>query len=234
MGDLPQAVDSIGTAGSQGQGGAHSGTGGGRSAGGVAVSNTSGGAPGKAGSGTAGAVGSGGADSRDSGVGGGGPVETGGHPGSGGRAATGGSTASGGQIGTGGTQNTGGGSLGGAGGCTNPCDCDGDGATAISCGGTDCDDSDPLVYKDEPVYYATPSLHHGFDYDCNGNFDIDPKINKQQNCGALSLVDCNTATNGFLNPIGECGTTGDWGTCMTTSLLTCAAQKTGTMQVVCK
>jgi hypothetical protein len=26
-------------------------------------------------------------------------------------------------------------------------------------------DADPLVYKNEPIYYATASLHHGFDYD---------------------------------------------------------------------
>src|SRR6185503_17096439 len=94
-------------------------------------------------------------------------------------------------------------STGGAGACKNPpCDCDGDGGNAVGCnGGDDCDDADPLVYKNEPVYYATPSLHRGFDYDCSNTPDRDPAINKLHSCTVANILDCNTTAVGFLGAI---------------------------------
>jgi hypothetical protein len=103
-------------------------------------------------------------------------------------------------------------------------------------GGDDCDDADPLVYKNEPIYYATPSLHRDFDYDCSNTYDINPAVNRRQDCGVANVLDCQTTTQGFLNPLPPCGGTGDWGTCVKPPplMLTCVDSKLGTQQVTCK
>jgi hypothetical protein len=204
--------------GGSSDGGATSGTGG----------ETSGGRLGSGGnSGSGGQVSTGGTTST------GGQVLTGGAQGNGGSPSTGGRVGSGGVAGTGGSPAT-----GGSGACQSPpCDCDGDGGDAVGCnGGDDCDDADPLVYKNESIYYATPSLHRGFDYDCSGAPTRDPLIDKRQDC-SVAAVTCNTTSNGFLVPIPECGATGDWGTCSKLLLplgLTCSNSKIGTQQVYCK
>lgn len=187
--------------------------------------SNAGGQPGTGGApstgGAAGGVGTGG--SRSGGSPGAGGAAAGGSPGTGGRTATGGVSSSGGGTGT-----------GGASGCKKPpCDCDGDGGIAESCGGDDCDDADPLVYKNEPTYYGSASLHRGFDYDCNNNLDVDPAVDKTKDCGLLNLTNCDTVAQGFLSGVvPACGATGDWGTCV--KGLTCGDHKLGTQQVTCK
>jgi hypothetical protein len=87
------------------------------------------------------------------------------------------------------------------------------------------------------VYYAAPSLHHGYDYDCSGAPSRDPLIDKRQDCGVTDPLACNTTTNGFLVPIPACGESGDWGTCAKLILpigLTCSNSKIATQQVTCK
>lgn len=234
VGELPQAVDSDGGVKMRGEGASNGNGVGGNGTGGVAISYTSGGASGRTSSG---------GSSADGGAANGGTSpESGGRPpvSDGGATATGGrATGSGGQVVTGGASSsgspgTGGGTAsGGSGGCQNPCDCDGDSGVAVSCGGDDCDDGDPLVYKGEPTYYPTASLHHGFDYDCNSTLDVEPAVNKIKNCSLLNLTDCDTVSQGFLaGVVPPCGASADWGTCM--KGLVCGDRKLGSQQVTCK
>jgi len=49
-----------------------------------------------------------------------------------------------------------------------PCDRDGDGRLAPSCGGDDCCDTDPRVYRGAPGWFDVPTACGTFDYDCDG------------------------------------------------------------------
>lgn len=246
VGELPQAVDSVEEPGSA-DSGTSNGTGG-RGTGGVAFGDTggagSGGSPSDGGSGSHGGTGTGGsAQSGNGGASDGGATSstggepTGGIPGAGAQLSMGGDTGNGGRSTTGGAPNTGGriGS-GGAGACKNPpCDCDGDGGNAVGCnGGDDCDDTDPLVYKNEPFYYATPSLHRGYDYDCSNTPDYDPALNKYLQCGLLSLALCDTTTQAYLQSAPPaCGQGGPWGGCIPSGLL-CVANPRDNVVMRCR
>ena len=52
-----------------------------------------------------------------------------------------------------------------------PCDLDGDGYEALSCGGDDCDDADPQVHPYYPENPQAGSCADGKDNDCDGLFD---------------------------------------------------------------
>ncbi len=106
------------------------------------------------------------------------------------------------------TSSTGAGGAGGA--C---CDCDGDHHDAKGlCAGDDCDDGDAKAFPDEPAYYPTANPIVGFDWDCNGTPDRDPKLDKAVDCMAIGLP-CAAGT-GFLAKVPPpCGGQGDWGTC---------------------
>lgn len=128
---------------------------------------------------------------------------TGGAGGSGGGAAASG--------GAGGNVASGGAGTGGQGGC---CDCDGDKQLAVGlCGGDDCDDGDPKVYKDEPVYYDVPNAH-GFDWDCSGAAELNPTLNIAVDCSKLLGLDCNPSTGFLGTTVPMCGDAGKWGTCV--------------------
>ncbi len=88
------------------------------------------------------------------------------------------------------------------------------------CGGDDCDDHDPLVYPEEDIYYAAASKNPavGFDYDCSGVADRNPKLDVVVNCNSLALP-C-PSTIGFLGTVAPaCGKPGDWGTCKPNGLV---------------
>ncbi|APR75044.1 Hypothetical protein A7982_00390 [Minicystis rosea] len=99
-----------------------------------------------------------------------------------------------------------------SGGC---CDCDGDHVNAIGpCGGTDCDDHNPLAYPGEPVFYAEanddPAI--GFDWDCNGQLEQNPDLLKTVDCGLLGLP-C-ASGEGYLATVPPaCGKSAPWGKC---------------------
>ena len=135
--------------------------------------------------------------------------------------AAGGSAGTGGAVGSGGSAGTATGgqggqtAQGGAAGCANQCDCDGDGVKSKACGGSDCDDHDPKVKPGQSSYFATPAQNPaiGFDYNCSGNPERDPTLTKQVNCTGISLLNCDTTSQGFVDQLPACGQTGGWGSC---------------------
>ncbi len=136
-----------------------------------------------------------------------------------GAAAAGGSGASGGSAGTG-AADAGGAAAGQAGqggsaGCQSQCDCDGDGAKSKACGGGDCDDHDPKAKPGQSEYFATASSNPavGFDYNCDGNPERKPALAKQVSCTGVSLLNCDTTTQGFVDQLPACGQSSGWGTC---------------------
>jgi len=145
--------------------------------------------------------------------------------------AGGGGTANGG-TGNGGTGN-GGSAAGGVSGCSKPCDCDGDGAQARSCGGKDCDDANPSIRPGEPTYFDTAAKTVGFDYDCSSTLDRDPSQAKSVDCSIFSLAACDTSVQGFLGAIPECGNSASWGTCKR-GTLTCDPDPRGNQTMRCK
>jgi len=97
-------------------------------------------------------------------------------------------------------------------GTTSCCDCDGDDVDAMgACGGTDCDDTNDLVYPGQTTYYTTPN-DNGFDYDCNDEPDPFPEWATAVKCGLVGLP-CSKAGTGFLDTVPACGQKGDFGQC---------------------
>lgn len=145
---------------------------------------------------------------------------------------TGGQSGAGGAAGqTGGAAATG----GGAGACSAPCDCDGDGVEAKACGGADCDDGDDKVYLNEAVYFPTASGNAaiGFDYDCNGRLDRDPSLDKIADCSVFTALTCDTTVQGYFGSVPECGREGAWGTCKR-GTVSCDPDSRGTRVMQCK
>jgi hypothetical protein len=136
-------------------------------------------------------------------------------------AAAGGSAGAGGSAAAAGTDAGSGGATGGqagqggSSGCQSQCDCDGDGAKSEACGGADCDDHDPKAKPGQSAYFASASANPavGFDYNCSGNPDRKPALSKQVSCSGVSLLNCDTSTQGFIDQLPACGQSGGWGTC---------------------
>ncbi len=113
----------------------------------------------------------------------------------------------------------------------NPCDCDNDGYEAQGeCGGTDCDDRDPLRYPNQG--YVSEPLEPGSD----GNWDCKDPVEKQYvvklNCATLLGLNCNSKAEGFRDD-PPCGTVADYYRCKP-GLLACGAEKIGTRRQGCK
>lgn len=207
-----------GGSGGRGSGGA-SESGGGTSAGGAGGTHGDGGA-------SSGGVGGGVPDGGDGGDAGGsgGFSGSGGESGGGGAASGGGGgTGDGGSGVTGGATGTGGGATGGAtatggtgtGGsvtCTN--DADNDTFISKACGGPDCDDSDEFVRPNQTAYFDKASKGGTFDYNCNNSIELDPALNKKNNCGLLGSG-CNRPEAYLVGtgPVPACGQSAPWGTC---------------------
>jgi hypothetical protein len=106
---------------------------------------------------------------------------------------------------------TGGPSNGGAGGSTTDCDEDDDGYDRDEgvCTGTDCDDADRNVHPGQTTYFTTAREDGGFDYDCDGEEELDdaPSID----CSLLGISDCSGEGYGGWPP--DCGESGAWVTC---------------------
>lgn len=172
-----------------------------------------------------------GADARDASAAGGGAGHAGNDGGSsagqGGAAATGGAAGQAGAAGASGTSGAGG---SGGSGCSDPCDCDNDGARAanVQCNGNDCDDHDPDAKPGQSSYFGKASSNPsvGFDFNCNGAQDRDPTLDKLVTCSGLSLGACDTATQGFIDSEPACGKSGSWGTCKK-GTLNCIANPIG-------
>jgi hypothetical protein len=108
----------------------------------------------------------------------------------------------------------------------NPCDCDNDGyeAQGASCGGTDCDDFDPLIHPNQDHYIAEPPEPPNV-----GNWDCTDPIEKQYpfklSCGALG-----GRGEGFRND-PACGVEADYYRC--TGFLF-GSEKIGTRRQGCR
>jgi hypothetical protein len=114
------------------------------------------------------------------------------------------------------------------------CDRDGDTFDSPSCGGTDCDDTNGLVYPMEPTYYEEPTQPGGsnFDYDCSGT--PDPKFDSID-CAALTLVNCESMSMHFLGPTAPaCGQKGPFGHCKTSGVMCIAQVVTADQIMPCK
>lgn len=63
-------------------------------------------------------------------------------------------------------------------------------------------------------FFSQPSDNPaiGFDYDCSGNIERDPDLNKTVDCASLLGLGCDDA-QGFVGSAPSCGQMGDWGTC---------------------
>ena len=75
---------------------------------------------------------------------------------------------------------------------------DGDGYQDAACGGTDCDDTDPLVYPWYPESDKMGNCDDGKDNDCDGLTDTDPECTPP--CSVLDLFSSNNRTIFFLIP----------------------------------
>ena len=114
-------------------------------------------------------------------------------------------------------------------GCAVACDCDGDGQTAKgSCGGKDCDDSNPNVFEGQTKFFAIPRANGSFDYDCN---DAEtPQQGKVQCVGALCVT--KNVAGLYADPV--CGAVQQWATCTPTTLgCNVTPSPTTTVQVLC-
>jgi hypothetical protein len=150
----------------------------------------------------------------------------GGIGGSGASAASGGSGASGGSAGSlggsaggGGTAGAGnsGGVAGGGGSagttCINPpCDCDNDGhdAEGGSCGGDDCDDTDPEVFTGQTAWFTKPNKQRTFEYDCKNGPEKRYGI---VSCGLGDILNCDKKAAGYYDGSAGCGEQVAFGKC---------------------
>lgn len=129
----------------------------------------------------------------------------------------GGATAGGGMGGSTstGTDSTTGGTGGGTTSTADPCDADGDGVLAESCGGADCNDDKAGIPAGEAQYFTVPDEVVGFDYDCSKFLELDPAHDVGIECsGALGAMACEGKGKGYLdNMIPACGQPGVWGEC---------------------
>jgi hypothetical protein len=263
--DLSGSGGGVSSGGKTGKAGSGGNGGGGTTDGGGGIAPESGGGPGSGGAGGVGSgglsVGGTSVDPPDGGDGGdgsvgdggnangsggtasggtGGAVSSGGVSGSGGAAATGGSvTASGG---TGGASGGTGGASGGTGGkgtggsvtCT--IDVDQDGYISKACGGPDCDDSDEFVRPNQTAYFDKASKGGIFDYNCNNSIELDPALNRKNNCGLLGSG-CNRPEAYLVGtgPVPACGNAAPWGTCKDEVLgLSCSNSPRVNMTMACK
>jgi len=100
-----------------------------------------------------------------------------------------------------------------------PCDMDGDGYRSVLCGGMDCDDTAPLVFPNEPVFYPGPTHVGGieYDYDCNGRPD---PFYSSIVCSGLGLGGlCTNPPPAFLGQTAPaCGQVGRFGHCRVSGL----------------
>lgn len=230
IGDIPPAgKGNAGSGGSGGDGG--SGASGG---GGDGGSSSSGGdANGGSGTRSAGGFGSGGEAGAlletSSSAGGSsganatatGGASSGGGIGTGGGTASGGGTqASGGSGGSGGSET----SSGGSSGCSDPCDCDDDGALSKACDGDDCDDTDDRVKPGQAEYFTEPVDSVGFDYNCSGKLETN---GESLSCGLV----CNEDEQGYLGSAPSCGNPGSWGRCKS-GTLTCSMEELDAARVL--
>ncbi len=95
-------------------------------------------------------------------------------------------------------------SEGGEGG--NPCDKDNDTYIAESCGGTDCDDNDPLVHPGQTFQTIIPDAGSNF-----GDWNCDGVVEKEFPTMSCNIAVCGN-TEGFAIAEG-CGVTGQYETC---------------------
>jgi hypothetical protein len=68
------------------------------------------------------------------------------------------------------------------------------------------------VKPGQQTYFGVPSEKLGFDYDCDQRFTRDPALDVSLDC-RLDLAACDTARQGFLGPVPECGASASWGAC---------------------
>jgi hypothetical protein len=118
-----------------------------------------------------------------------------------------------------------------------PCDRDEDGEPSETCGGEDCDDSDPNVHPGQANHFTEPSERVGFDYDCNGFIERDP-AEPSLSCG-LELAQCDVEAQGFMDdPLPACGEQGSWGQCVQGDLAglpgMCAGEKLEDRRAACR
>ena len=113
----------------------------------------------------------------------------------------------------------------------NPCDCDNDGyeAATEACGGTACDDFDPLRHPNQGYVVEPPPSG------ADGNWDCKDPIEKQYvvklNCATLLGLGCPAAQGFRTDP--ACGTVADYYQCKP-GLLSCNPVKIGTRRQGCK
>jgi hypothetical protein len=90
----------------------------------------------------------------------------------------------------------------------NPCDQDGDGWYSVACGGRDCCDSDPDAYPNQRNYFAGATACGGWDYDCNGEENLEYGLVACQR----SFSSC--SGDGFMITTPGCGLQGDFVRCI--------------------
>jgi hypothetical protein len=129
--------------------------------------------------------------------------------GTGGMGDTGGAGGTGGVAGQGGNGQAGGGGSGGVDPCADP-DKDMDLASAVECGGTDCDDSDPDVFVGQTNFFEKARANGSFDYDCNG---VEQREFETFKCSGVS---CTAKFNVFIGDPAKppaCGSPAAFGDC---------------------
>jgi hypothetical protein len=88
-------------------------------------------------------------------------------------------------------------------------------AAALSCGGQDCDDTNPIIKPSQTGWFDTARPGGGgtFDYNCNNQEDREfptPTV-----CQTVAdITNCPNQPQGFLGATPICGGKGNWGNCV--------------------
>ena len=98
----------------------------------------------------------------------------------------------------------------GSGGSAVACDADGDGDLSVaSCGGTDCDDSDPDVHAGQEGWFTAARADGSFDWNCDGH---EEKQTATVSCEGTLGCGTRLGEEGFEADV-ECGGEGQMGSC---------------------
>ncbi len=122
---------------------------------------------------------------------------------------------------------------GGAGGVEYDCDDDNDGFNAVGapCNGTDCFDANAEVYPGQTQYFGVHRGDGSFDYDCNGQTQLEYGSNACGCQGGGTSCLCNQRA--VLDGATGCGTTGTFKPCNNPFIVTsCSAQGAGVTAVL--